>query len=52
LLQLRHLFADGGLADMQGFPCLGKAPSVDHFDKAAQLFEFHRPDSSLEWLAV
>jgi hypothetical protein len=36
------------LADVQGFAGLGKTAPVDHFDKTAQLFEFHSPDSSLE----
>ncbi|BDB21875.1 hypothetical protein cym2001_52400 [Pseudomonas sp. CYM-20-01] len=35
LLQLRNLFADGGLADMQGFAGLGKATAVDYLDEAA-----------------
>ena len=52
LFKLCHLFADGGLADVQGFARLGETASMDDFDKAAQLFEFHDRNSSLEWLAV
>jgi hypothetical protein len=48
LLQLCHLLADRGLADVQGFAGLGKTAPVDHFNKTAQLFEFHSHDSSLE----
>jgi hypothetical protein len=38
------------LADVQGFRRLGKPALMHDFDKAAQLFEFHMPDSVLEWL--
>ncbi len=48
LFQLCHLFAHGGLTDVQGSAGLGKATAMDDFDKAAQLFEFHGHDSRLE----
>ncbi|MNC36106.1 hypothetical protein D3C75_846140 [compost metagenome] len=52
LLKLGHLLAHGRLADVQGLCGLGKTAAVDHFDKAAQLFEFHDRNSILEWCSV
>ncbi|MNC50903.1 hypothetical protein D3C76_655780 [compost metagenome] len=52
LLQLRNLFAHSRLADVQRLPRLGKATTTHHFDKTAQLFEFHDHYSSLEFIQV